>query len=146
MYCTCMHGFWSEYKYITFMVLVEEYFHLLSLWWFSTILEKDNKITKQNHTRGGGKLLLKVTTSRHFLFHPKFRKFWFEIKMKWTINGSVWLEYLQPFIKMVHFDQSVHFGQLDWNIPFHFPKLLSTVQLFYILLPKSYDKTTCAVT
>ena len=38
----------------------------------------------------------------------------------------VWLEYSGPPLNVAHFDQSGHFGWLDWNVPFHFDKIVVT--------------------
>ena len=40
-------------------------------------------------------------------------------------------EYSGPALKMVHFDQSGHFGRWDRNVPFHLTKLLSSAALLY---------------
>ena len=74
-----------------------------------------------------GKHIYSVYTIRvyvRFPFSPKFRKFRLEIK--W--NGSSWFGPTGIFgttfnLRVVHFDRSAHFGQLDQNAPFHLTKL-----------------------
>ena len=63
-------------------------------------------------------------SAHSFPFSPKFRKFRLEIK--W--NGSSWFGPTGIFgttfnLRVVHFDRSAHFGQLDQNAPFHLTKL-----------------------
>ena len=48
--------------------------------------------------------------------------------------GLVQPEYSGPGLKVDHFDRSGHFGESDQNVPFHLTKLLSTVQVYRILL------------
>ena len=59
--------------------------------------------------------------------------------------GLVWLEYSEPALKVVLFDWSGHFGQTDWNVPFHLTKLLSPVLLFCILLTRTITKRVVAL-
>ena len=58
--------------------------------------------------------------------------------------GLVRPEYLGPALKVVHFDRSGHFGRSDQNVPFHLAELLSTVQLFCILLTRTITKRAVA--
>ena len=64
-----------------------------------------------------------------------------------TSNGTdhfslVQLEYLGPALKLVLFDQSGHFSQLDWNVPFLLTKLLSPILLCCFLLTRTITKCT----
>ena len=59
-----------------------------------------------------------------------------------TSNGTdrfslVWLEYSGPALKVVLFDRSGLFSQLDWNNPFLLRKLLSPIPLFCFLLTRT---------
>ena len=51
--------------------------------------------------------------------------------------GLVRLEYSGPALKVVLFDWSGHFSQLDWKVPFPLTKLLSPVLLFCFLLTRT---------
>ena len=51
--------------------------------------------------------------------------------------GLVRLEYSGPALKVVLFDWSGHFSQLDWKVPFLLTKLLSPVLLFCFLLTRT---------
>ena len=54
--------------------------------------------------------------------------------------GLVRSEYSGPGLKVVHFDQSGHFGRSDRNVRFRLTKLLSPVPLFCILLTRTITK------
>ena len=56
-------------------------------------------------------------------------------------HGLVRPEYSEPALKVVYFDRSGHFVRTDRNVPFHnSTKLLSSAQLFCILLTKTITK------
>ena len=52
---------------------------------------------------------------------------------------SVWSDrnFTEPAFRVVHFDQSGHFGRSDRNVPFHLTKLLSPVSIFCLLLTRT---------
>ena len=72
-----------------------------------------------------------------FPFNPTFQKF----RLVGTDHfGLVLLEYWGPALKVVHFDRCSYLVRSDQNVPFHLTKLLSTVQLFCILLTRTITK------
>ena len=87
----------------------------------------DAYFINQSHDPGKLTFVCPIYTIRvhvRFPFSPKFRKFRLEIK--W--NGSSWFGPTGIFgttfnLRVVHFDRSAHFGQLDQNAPFHSTKL-----------------------
>ena len=50
----------------------------------------------------------------------------------------------EPALRVVHFDQSGHFGRSDRNVPFHLTKLLSPVSIFCLLLTRTITERAAA--
>ena len=59
---------------------------------------------------------------------------------------SVWSDrkFSEPALRVVHFDQSGHFGRSDRNVPFHSTKLLSPVSIFCLLLTRTITERAAA--
>ena len=72
-----------------------------------------------------------------FSIQPKIREILVGISNGTDSFGLLWLAYSGPALKVVLFDRSGHFSQLDWNVPFLVTKLLSPILLFCFLLTRT---------
>ena len=67
-----------------------------------------------------------------------------QAKIPATSVCTVWPQYSEPALRVVHFDQYGHFGRSDRNVPFHLTKLLFPVSIFCLLFTRTITERAAA--